>query len=152
MPPNTPKRYTDTYPVAFVKSAIPYLRETKGNVVMTSSGAASHGYGSWGAYGSSKAAMNHLAMTLAAEEKNITALAIRPGVVATQMQQEIRETHSSNMSKDEAAKFHELHKEGQLLRPEQPGHVIAKLSLEAPKELSGQFLSWNSPELAKFQE
>lgn len=68
------------------------------------------------------------------------------------MQQEIRETHSNNMSPKEAAKFKELHKEGQLLRPEQPGHVIAKLSLEAPKELSGQFLSWNSPELAKFQE
>ena len=57
------------FSVAFVKSAIPYLRETKGNVIMTSSGAASNGYGSWGAYGSSKAAMNHLAMTLAAEEK-----------------------------------------------------------------------------------
>lgn len=54
--------------VSFVKAAIPYLRETKGNVIMTSSGAASHGYQTWGAYGSSKAAMNHLAMTIAAEE------------------------------------------------------------------------------------
>lgn len=68
------------------------------------------------------------------------------------MQQAIREVHSANMKEEDAAKFHELHKEGQLLKPEQPGHVIAKLSLEAPKELSGKFLSWNDEELAAFQE
>lgn len=139
---------------------------------MTSSGAASHGYQTWGAYGSSKAAMNHLAMTISAEEpvsynaylsflpkspftnpplQEITALAIRPGVVATEMQREIREVHKDSMG-EENKKFQELHQTGQLLKPEQPGHVIAKLSLEAPKEFNGQFLSWNSPELKAFQE
>lgn len=68
------------------------------------------------------------------------------------MQKEIREVHQNTMDLTDAAKFKELHEEGQLLKPEQPGHVIAKLALEAPKELSGKFLSWNSPELAAFQE
>ncbi len=96
--------------------------------------------------------MNHLAMTLGAEEKDITTLSIRPGVVATNMQVDIRAVHSKKMAPEEAKKFHELHETGKLLTPEQPGHVIAKLALRAPKELSGQFLSWDSPELADYQE
>jgi NAD(P)-dependent dehydrogenase (short-subunit alcohol dehydrogenase family) len=39
-----------------------------------------------GAYGSSKAALNHLARTLAVEEPDVTTVAVRPGVVDTDMQ------------------------------------------------------------------
>ena len=83
--------------------------------------------------------------------QEITALSIRPGVVATEMQREIREVHKDSMG-DENKKFQELHQTGKLLKPEQPGHVLAKLSLKAPKEFNGQFLSWDSPELKAFQK
>lgn len=97
-------------------------------------------YGGWGAYGASKAALNHLAMTLAVEEPNVTTLSIRPGVVDTQMQQELRDNYLSSMQEKDSAKFLALYKEGKLLKPEKPGNVIAKVVLTGPKDLSGKFL------------
>ncbi|KAL1589351.1 hypothetical protein WHR41_01945 [Cladosporium halotolerans] len=138
--------------VALSQAALPSLRKTKGCILFTSSGAASNAYPTWGAYGASKAAMNHLAMTLAAEEKDITSISIRPGVVDTEMQRDIREKHNKAMDEQDAARFAELKATGGLLKPEQPGHVMAKLVIEVPKELSGKFLSWNSEELKAFQE
>ena len=44
------------------------------------------------------------------------------------------------MDNEDAAKFASLKRDGKLLRPDQPGHVMAKLALNAPKELSGKFL------------
>ena len=91
-------------------------------------------------------------MTIATEEEDITAMAIRPGTVDTEMQRDIREKHKDAMTVSDAKKFAELKSSGSLLRPEQPGHVIAKLALEGPHELSGKFLQWNSDELKAFQE
>lgn len=105
--------------------------------------------------------MNHLSMTIAAEEPDITSIAIRPGVIGwsllfrtrvnilliqvadTQMQREIRERHAHAMG-DHHEKFVKLKENGKLLKPEQPGHVIARLALEGGKPLSGQFLEYVS--------
>lgn len=84
--------------------------------------------------------MNHLNLTLAAEEPNVTCVSIRPGVVDTQMQMDIREKHSELMDEKDVTKFHGLHQQGKLIKPERPGHVIAKLAIRAPIELSGKFL------------
>jgi NAD(P)-dependent dehydrogenase (short-subunit alcohol dehydrogenase family) len=138
--------------VAMTQAALPALRKSKGTILFTSSGAASNAYPTWGAYGASKAAMNHLAMTLGSEEKEVTTISVRPGVVDTEMQRDIREKHNNEMDEQDAARFAELKATGGLLKPEQPGHVMAKLVLEAPKELTGKFLSWNAEELKAFQE
>ncbi|KAL1886312.1 hypothetical protein Plec18167_000241 [Paecilomyces lecythidis] len=138
--------------VAFVQAAIPSLRESKGRIVFTSSGAAVSAYKGWGLYGATKAAMNHLALTLGAEEPDITSVSIRPGMVDTEMQRELREDHVNNLEAEVHAKFTGVHKEGKLLKPEQPGHVMAKLVLDAPSSLSGRFLTWNDKDLAAFQE
>ncbi|KAK3114818.1 hypothetical protein LTR53_006471 [Teratosphaeriaceae sp. CCFEE 6253] len=138
--------------VAMVQAALPELRRSKGCILLTSSGAAAGAYPTWGAYGSAKAALNHLGMTLAVEEKEVTTLSIRPGVVDTEMQREIRENHNTAMDEQDATRFAELKKTGGLLQPEQPGHVMAKLVIDPPSELSGKFLSWNAEELKTFQE
>ncbi|KAI4259763.1 MAG: hypothetical protein LQ352_000569 [Teloschistes flavicans] len=137
--------------VAVIKAALPSLKKTKGRVIFTSSGASTKAYSCWGAYGASKAAMNHLNLTLAAEEPSVTCVSIRPGVVDTQMQQNIRDVHSVSMDEKDVIKFRTAHEEGKLVKPEQPGHVIAKLAVSAPRILSGQFLDWAAPELAEFQ-
>ncbi|GAB7339425.1 hypothetical protein MBLNU457_6057t2 [Dothideomycetes sp. NU457] len=137
---------------AVAMACLPSLRETKGRVILCSSGAAANAYSTWGAYGASKATLNHLAMTLAVEEPAITTLSIRPGVVDTDMQRDIREVHHSSMDAKDAAKFAELKQTGGLLRPEQPGNVMARLVLDAPKELNGMFLSWNDEKLSAFQD
>lgn len=138
--------------IAMSKAALPELRKSKGRIIFTSSGAATGAYPTWGAYGSSKAALNHLAMTLAAEEMDITTVSVRPGVVDTEMQRDIREKHNTAMDEKDAARFAELKKTGGLLKPEQPGHVMAKLVLGAPKELSGKFLTWDAEELKAFRD
>ena len=97
------------------------------------------GYTSWGAYGASKAALNHLAVTLSVEEPDVTSISVRPGVVDTQMQRDVREKHSS-MRDTDTAEFRALHEQGKLLKPEQPGNVMARLVLDVPSTLSGKFL------------
>lgn len=107
---------------------------------MLSSGAASRAYTAWGAYGASKAVLNHLVKTLAAEEPNVTSVAIRPGVVDTDMQRELREAHLHEMDESDSKKFTELHTSGKLVSPEKPGAVIAAAALDAPSELSGEYV------------
>ncbi|KAF2205006.1 NAD(P)-binding protein [Delitschia confertaspora ATCC 74209] len=139
--------------VALIRAALPSLRTSRGRIILTSSGAATHAYTAWGCYGATKAALNHLAMTLAVEEPEVTTVSIRPGVVATEMQKEIREKHDMAMGEETSRKFKELKEEGKLLKPEQPGNVIARLALDAEKGLSGRFLSWDDGEaLGGYQE
>ncbi|OKP08292.1 hypothetical protein PENSUB_5659 [Penicillium subrubescens] len=128
--------------VAFAKAALPALRQSKGKIIFTSSGAAVSGYPGWGLYGATKAAMNHFAMSLGNEEPDITSVAIRPGMVDTEMQRELREDHATNLDAEMHSKFAGAHKDGKLVKPEQPGHVMAKLVLDAPKDLSGRFFSY----------
>ncbi|KAL4877846.1 hypothetical protein BJY04DRAFT_196970 [Aspergillus karnatakaensis] len=137
--------------VAFVTAALPSLRERRGKIILTSSGASVSAYRGWGLYGSTKAAMNHLALSLGEEEEDVVSVSVRPGMVDTEMQRELREDHATTLEPQVHAKFTGVHKDGKLLRPEQPGHVMAKLVLDAPKELSGKFLSWNDQQLEAFQ-
>jgi NAD(P)-dependent dehydrogenase (short-subunit alcohol dehydrogenase family) len=128
--------------VDIVQAALPELRKTQGKIIVTSSGAATKAYTAWGAYGASKAAMNHLVTTLEVEEPDIISVAIRPGTVDTEMQREIRERHHLTMNQEDATRFANLKKDGKLLQPEQPGNVIARLVLDARKELGGRFISY----------
>ena len=86
--------------------------------------------------------LNRLALTLSVEEPDVTTISIRPGVVDTEMQRELREVHHKTMDTRDAEKFAGLKTSGGLLKPEQPGYVMARLALDAPKELSGRFLRW----------
>ena len=78
-------------------------------------------------------------MTLAAEEPEITTVAVRPGVVDTDMQVEVR-GHNGVMDDKDVGKFRTLFEEGKLLKPEQPGNVMSRLAVGAKNDLSGKFL------------
>lgn len=126
---------------AQIKAGLPALRESKGKIIFTSSGAAVTAYRGWALYGATKAAMNHLALSLGEEEPEVTTISIRPGMVDTEMQRELREDHATTLEPQMHAKFTTVHKDGKLLKPEQPGHVMAKLVLDAPNELTGKFFT-----------
>ncbi|KAJ2849352.1 hypothetical protein IWW36_002689 [Coemansia brasiliensis] len=132
--------------VQLTQQLLPILRMTKGRVINISSGAATHPYQGWSAYCASKAAINMFTESLAIEEPEVTTMAVRPGVVDTEMQDFIREKGEDHMHKEDYEKFVKLHRDGELLAPEKPARVIARLALEAPRELSGKFFSWDSPE------
>lgn len=130
------------------------MRASNGRIVFTSSGASVHAYTSWGAYGSSKAALNSLAQHIAVEEPAIVTVSVGPGRVDTDMQKEVRELGApgSVMTAEDHANFVSVFEQGKLNKPEWPGHVIAKLSLDATPDVNGKYLSWNSPQLAGFRE
>lgn len=105
-----------------------------------SSGAALHAYGAWGAYGSSKAALHSLALHLAVEEKDIVTISGNPGRTDTDMQKQLRDQGQGHMDDAVYADFVSVHTNGKLNPPEGPGHVFAKLVLDATPDLSGKFL------------
>ena len=86
--------------------------------------------------------MNHLALTLSVEEPDITSLAVRPGVVDTDMQVLVR-SKSTIMDGKDAEKFRSLYEDGKLVKPEEVGGVMAEIALrlsEEGKNLNGKFL------------
>lgn len=127
--------------------AIPEIRKTKGCILWVSSGAARRAYQGWSGYASSKAAVNALSTCLAFEEKEITSLTIEPGRVDTDMQAQIRSAGKDTMDKTQFDDFVNAFEQGQLLKPEQPGHVMARVVVDPIKELSGQNLRCVRPSL-----
>lgn len=134
--------------LSILQLAIPHLRTSKGRVVFVSSGASVSKVAGWASYNTSKAAMNSLARTLANEEPELTSVAVRPGVVDTDMQVHLRQHGSKDMKAEELDKHLKLHANNQLLPPSKPGYIIAALSIKTPIHLNGEFLSWDSAELS----
>ena len=92
-------------------------------------------------------------MSLAAEEKDIQAISIAPGVVNTEMQVDIREKFGKGMSAEGLQRFIDLHEKKQLAAPEEPGTVYANLALKGwPQELNGKYLRYNDEVLKSYQE
>ena len=131
-------------PIRLVQVALPHLRRTRGRVINVSSGAAVNPVVAWGAYCVAKAAINHFTRQLAAEEDQITAVALRPGVVDTAMQAKIRQEGADEMPPGDYQRFVRYHQEGELLPPELPGRALAVLALHAPLEWSGEFIPWDA--------
>ncbi|QTA83911.1 Short chain dehydrogenase domain-containing protein [Desulfonema limicola] len=131
------------------QAAIPELRKTKGRIINISSDAAEEPIEAWGAYCVSKAALTQFTRVLAVEELSITSISVRPGVVDTQMQAQIRKQGSMVMSQEKAAFFQRLKDEGKLMPPHIPARSIAWLALKAPKEMSGEFVEYDTPEISE---
>lgn len=74
-------------PHALTRDALPALRHRGGTVVAVTSDAAAEAYEGWGAYGASKAALEHLARVLATEEPDVAVHRIDPGDLRTDMHQ-----------------------------------------------------------------
>ncbi len=76
-------------PLALVQALRPWLGHARGRVVNISSDAAVGGYPGWGVYGASKAALDLLSKTLAAElkEEGISVVSVDPGDMRTSMHQ-----------------------------------------------------------------
>lgn len=143
-----------------VRVALPALRQAHGSVVIVSSGAATSNYASWAAYNASKAAVNAYARTLANEERDIACFSIRPGVVDTDMQVQIRTT--DQMPAAQLEKFVGLHRDGKLVPPEKPAEVLAALAMRGTRTepvladgtaagASGAFLSWDDAVLTAWR-
>lgn len=68
------------------------------------------------------------------------------------MQGLVRSTGATYMSERDYDLFVKTHADGKLVNPEDCGHVIASLSLQASKNLTGQFVSWDSVECKAYRK
>jgi NAD(P)-dependent dehydrogenase (short-subunit alcohol dehydrogenase family) len=77
-------------PLDLIARALPLLTESRGLIVNISSDAAQGAYPGWGPYGASKAALDLLTRTLAAElrDRGVAAISVDPGDMRTRMHQE----------------------------------------------------------------
>ena len=74
-------------PLVLTSTLLPWLRKADGVLLSISSDAAVHHYETWGLYGASKAALDHVTLTYAAET-GLRAYAVDPGDMRTAMHQD----------------------------------------------------------------
>lgn len=74
-------------PSALIRTLRPHLNAGAAVINITSDAAAEH-YETWGAYAASKAALEHLTLTLAAEDPEVRWWTVDPGDMRTQMHQD----------------------------------------------------------------
>jgi NAD(P)-dependent dehydrogenase (short-subunit alcohol dehydrogenase family) len=129
--------------VNLTHTALPHLRKAGGRVVHISSGAAINPIPGASVYSIAKAALNHLNKVLALEEPEICSIALRPGVIDTEMQAVIRRDGMEGMPAQRYEYFLNLHVQRKLLPPDLPGRAVALLALYAPHEWSGEFIHWD---------
>lgn len=106
-------------------------------VIHISSGAAAYGIFGWSTYCSSKAAVEMFAKTVNIEQAEfkypVKNYIVRPGIIDTKMQQQIREQSKSNFI--DVDKFVSYHKEGQLKCPKLCAQEIYENSISrTPKQ------------------
>ncbi|MBK8986813.1 MAG: SDR family NAD(P)-dependent oxidoreductase [Chloroflexi bacterium] len=130
-------------PVMLTQAALPYLRQHRGRVINVSSGAATYAIPGWGAYCTAKGALNQFNRVLSIEEEMVTSIAVRPGVIDTDMQAVIHEMGATGMPESAYQRFAQMRDAGELLPPEVPGGTIAVLALFAPREWDGEFVAWD---------
>lgn len=82
-------------------------------IMLISSGAGRHAFGSWGVYCATKAAMDRYAEVVHAEgHANVRVCSLAPGVIDTGMQAQIRQTPESKFPA--VGKFEDMHRQGVL--------------------------------------
>ena len=74
-------------PLVLTSAMLPWLRRSEGVLLSISSDAAVNHYETWGLYGASKAALDHVTLTYAAET-GLRAYAVDPGDMRTAMHQD----------------------------------------------------------------
>ena len=74
-------------PLVLTSTLLPWLREADGVLLSISSDAAVQHYGTWGLYGASKAALDHVTLTYGVET-GLRAYAVDPGDMRTAMHQD----------------------------------------------------------------
>lgn len=128
------------------KLCLPQLRETQGKIVFVTSGIVDYPMVGWSAYAASKAAMNAFIKCLAKEEPLVTSVAVKPGIVDTDM---VKQSSTAQGVMDaQGEQWLKSVKSGQgLLDPEVPGEAIAKIVLTAPKSASGGVFNYNDSKL-----
>jgi benzil reductase ((S)-benzoin forming) len=119
-------------------------------VVNVSSGAATHPYGGWAAYCSTKAAVNSLTEVAATEQAmhpDTSVVSVAPGIIETAMQRTIRATAPDRFP--DQPKFVEFQRKGALLNAVDAAVLLDWLARFAPMDWSGRFVDSFDPQVKR---
>lgn len=121
-----------------------------GRIVNVSSGAARGTTIGWSAYSAAKAGVEAFTTVLAREvgEAGVHVNAVRPGIVDTEMQVEIRSSTEANFGAENVARFRGYKQRGQLRSPEDPARLIVWMLSADAENLNGEVLAIDDPEVA----
>ncbi|WP_165007634.1 SDR family NAD(P)-dependent oxidoreductase [Neisseria yangbaofengii] len=114
-------------------------------MVHISSGAGRNAYQGWSVYGTTKAALDHHARCVEAENhRNVKVCSIAPGVVDTDIQAQIRAQDGDDFPI--LPRFRQLHANQQLSSPESVAEIIAEMIADADfgDEIIQDVRTWQS--------
>jgi NAD(P)-dependent dehydrogenase (short-subunit alcohol dehydrogenase family) len=125
------------------REALPYMSHRRwGRIVNVSSASASVAVPSMAPYSVAKAGIEHFTRILAAEVGNqgIVAVALRPGIVNTRMQEDMRTRPAEAIPPELRALYVAYDRRGMLAPPERPARFIAYLCTERVGNVNGRVL------------
>jgi len=129
-------------PYLCARAVLPHMLDRgSGRIINLSSGAAERNIKGLGAYSASKAALERLSGILAAEveESGVVVTVLRPGVVDTPMQADMRRTPTHVFP--QVATWQSWHAQGQLRPPTEPAAAILWLAGPHGQGSNGQLFS-----------
>jgi NAD(P)-dependent dehydrogenase (short-subunit alcohol dehydrogenase family) len=121
-----------------------------GRIVNVSSGAARGTTSGWSAYSAAKAGVEAMTSVAARElaNRDIRIVGMRPGLVDTEMQVEIRASGEEQFTRENVDRFHGYKERGLLRPPEHPARLIAWLLGDEAAEYNGTTVVLDDPEIA----
>lgn len=121
-----------------------------GRIVNVSSGAARGSVTGWSAYSAAKAGVEALTKVMAQEVEgtDIRVNAIRPGIVDTEMQVEIRSSSEERFGTENLARFRGYKERGLLRAPDDPAKLILWLLSPEADQVNGEVLTIDEEEVA----
>lgn len=133
-------------PYLCARAVLPQMIERgSGRIINVSSGLAERNLEGASAYNVSKAALERFSGTLADEVKNtgVVVTTLRPGMVDTPMQAEIRRTPAHIFPK--VSKWEQAYSEGRLHAPTEPAQAILWLASHFGRDCNGQLVELDAP-------
>ncbi|KAJ1932618.1 hypothetical protein FBU59_006309 [Linderina macrospora] len=136
-------------PLGLIRKSLPQLRQSKGRVINVASAIFKSAVKNQAGYGGSKAAINYITETLALEEPEVTTLSVHPGVVDTDMSTIFFDNARRAQPELSAYIDHVL---ATRITADFSGRIVGNLALFADHELSGTYVEYDEPKLAKYSE
>jgi 3-oxoacyl-[acyl-carrier protein] reductase len=120
-----------------------------GRIINVSSGSAAGAVPAMGPYSVAKSAVENLTRQIAAEcgSYGVVAVALRPGLVDTRMQEEVRNRSSEAIPRELRAVFQAYKQRVMLVPPERPARMIVFLCTEHAGEINGRVLDAGEMEM-----
>ena len=131
--------------------ALPHMLECGwGRIINLTAGVASGRMASWSAYSAAKAGVETMTKVLVREvgDRGVRINAVRPGIVDTRMQEEIRATDERLFGRENLERYRSYKERGMLRHPDDPAKLILWVLSPEADDLNGEVLAIDDPEVA----